>query len=120
MDKQLQLLPNTTAARETGYIYIMPKNILKLIRIADLRTQVAGFLYGLSPQDNPQPRRSDAYRFPHSMELTRWRLFQRIFGSMSSLLTSSHWDGCIPSQMKLLGYHPRFRTMLPGTTTSWE
>jgi pre-mRNA-processing factor 8 len=41
--------------QETGYTYIMPKNILKkFICIADLRTQVAGFLYGLSPQDNPQ------------------------------------------------------------------
>ena len=40
---------------QTGYTYIMPKNILKkFICIADLRTQVAGFLYGLSPQDNPQ------------------------------------------------------------------
>lgn len=33
----------------------MPKNILKkFICIADLRTQIAGYLYGLSPQDNPQ------------------------------------------------------------------
>lgn len=41
--------------QETGYTYIMPKNILKkFICIADLRTQIAGFLYGLSPQDNPQ------------------------------------------------------------------
>jgi len=41
--------------QETGYTYIMPKNILKkFICIADLRTQIAGYLYGLSPQDNPQ------------------------------------------------------------------
>lgn len=33
----------------------MPKNILKkFICIADLRTQIAGYLYGLSPPDNPQ------------------------------------------------------------------
>lgn len=33
----------------------MPKNILKkFICIADLRTQIAGYLFGLSPQDNPQ------------------------------------------------------------------
>lgn len=33
----------------------MPKNVLKkFICIADLRTQVAGFLYGVSPPDNPQ------------------------------------------------------------------
>lgn len=41
--------------QETGYTYIMPKNILKkFICIADLRTQIAGYLYGVSPPDNPQ------------------------------------------------------------------
>ncbi len=40
--------------REDGhYTYIMPKNILKrFITIADLRVQVAGYLYGSSPPDN--------------------------------------------------------------------
>lgn len=33
----------------------MPKNILKkFICIADLRTQISGYLYGVSPPDNPQ------------------------------------------------------------------
>lgn len=33
----------------------MPKNILKkFICIADLRVQIAGYLYGISPPDNPQ------------------------------------------------------------------
>ncbi|XP_062233520.1 pre-mRNA-processing-splicing factor 8A [Phragmites australis] len=46
---------NSDDIKETGYTYIMPKNILKkFICIADLRTQISGFLYGLSPQDNPQ------------------------------------------------------------------
>ncbi|CCD54062.2 hypothetical protein QC760_009388 [Botrytis cinerea] len=37
------------------YTYIMPKNILKrFITIADLRVQVAGYLYGSSPPDNEQ------------------------------------------------------------------
>ncbi|PYH40882.1 U4/U6-U5 snRNP complex subunit PRP8 [Aspergillus saccharolyticus JOP 1030-1] len=41
--------------RDEGYTYIMPKNILKrFITIADLRVQVAGFLYGSSPPDNDQ------------------------------------------------------------------
>jgi len=42
--------------REDGhYTYIMPKNILKrFITIADLRVQVAGYLYGSSPPDNDQ------------------------------------------------------------------
>ena len=37
------------------YTYILPKNILKrFITIADLRVQVAGYLYGSSPKDNDQ------------------------------------------------------------------
>ena len=41
--------------RDEGYTYIMPKNILKrFITIADLRVQVAGYLYGSSPPDNDQ------------------------------------------------------------------
>ncbi|KAK2746706.1 pre-mRNA-splicing factor 8 [Onygenales sp. PD_40] len=37
------------------YTYIMPKNILKrFITIADLRVQVAGYMYGSSPPDNDQ------------------------------------------------------------------
>ena len=42
--------------REDGhYTYIMPKNILKrFITIADLRVQVAGYLYGSSPPDNDE------------------------------------------------------------------
>jgi pre-mRNA-processing factor 8 len=40
---------------ESGFTYVLPKNILaKFITIADLRTQVAGYLYGTSPPDNPQ------------------------------------------------------------------
>ncbi|KAJ1984313.1 hypothetical protein H4R34_000737 [Dimargaris verticillata] len=40
---------------ETGFTYVLPKNILKrFIMISDLRTQVAGYLYGMSPPDNPQ------------------------------------------------------------------
>lgn len=40
---------------EDHFTYIMPKNILKkFIAIADLRVQVAGYLYGSSPPDNDQ------------------------------------------------------------------
>lgn len=40
---------------EDHFTYVMPKNILKrFITIADLRTQVAGYLYGKSPPDNDQ------------------------------------------------------------------
>ena len=39
----------------TLFTYVMPKNILKAFVIsADLRTQVAAFLYGVSPPDNKQ------------------------------------------------------------------
>merc|ERR1719345_593812 len=41
--------------KETGYTYILPKNVLKkFITLSDLRTQVAGYMYGVSPPDNPQ------------------------------------------------------------------
>ena len=41
--------------KETGYRYILPKNLLKkFIIISDLRTQISGYLYGVSPPDNPQ------------------------------------------------------------------
>ncbi|KAI9773075.1 MAG: pre-mRNA-splicing factor 8 [Geoglossum simile] len=40
---------------DSHYTYIMPKNVLKrFITIADLRVQVAGYLYGSSPPDNDQ------------------------------------------------------------------
>jgi len=39
--------------RETGLTYVLPKNLLKkFICIADLRTQISGFLFGYSPPDN--------------------------------------------------------------------
>jgi len=41
--------------RETGYTYVLPKNVLsKFICVADLRTQIAGYMYGVSPPDNDQ------------------------------------------------------------------
>jgi pre-mRNA-processing factor 8 len=40
---------------EDHFTYIMPKNILKrFVTIADLRVQVAGYIYGTSPPDNDQ------------------------------------------------------------------
>ncbi len=52
---------NSESIRESGYTYVLPKNVLKkFICIADLRTQVAAFMYGVSPPDNAQVRR------PHS------------------------------------------------------
>ena len=44
--------------KETGYTYILPKNVLKkFICISDLRSQISGYMYGVSPPDNPQVHR---------------------------------------------------------------
>lgn len=41
--------------KETGFTYILPKNILKkFITISDLRCQISGYMYGISPPDNSQ------------------------------------------------------------------
>ncbi|VDO03245.1 unnamed protein product [Rodentolepis nana] len=41
--------------KENGYTYILPKNVLKkFITISDLRAQICGYLYGISPPDNNQ------------------------------------------------------------------
>lgn len=46
---------NSDDIKESGFTYIMPKNVLKrFICISDLRTQVAGYLYGVTPPDAPQ------------------------------------------------------------------
>jgi pre-mRNA-processing factor 8 len=46
---------NSDDIRESGYTYVLPKNLLKkFVCVADLRTQVAGYMYGVSPPDNPQ------------------------------------------------------------------
>jgi len=40
---------------ETALCFVVPKNLLKkFICISDLRTQIAGYLYGISPADNAQ------------------------------------------------------------------
>jgi pre-mRNA-processing factor 8 len=40
---------------EKGFVYVLPKNILsKFITVSDLRTQIAGYMYGISPLDNPE------------------------------------------------------------------
>eukprot|EP01040_Poterioochromonas_malhamensis_P001445 gene1445-1533_t len=46
---------NSDDATDTGFTYVLPKNILsRFIIVSDLRTQIAGYLYGVSPADNPQ------------------------------------------------------------------
>lgn len=48
-----QIYVSSDDIKETGYTYVFPKNLLKkFITIADLRTQICGFMYGVSPPDN--------------------------------------------------------------------
>ncbi|ORX49188.1 pre-mRNA-processing-splicing factor 8 [Hesseltinella vesiculosa] len=45
---------NSDDIKENTYTYVLPKNMLKrFITISDLRTQVAGLMYGVSPPDAP-------------------------------------------------------------------
>eukprot|EP01129_Flabellula_baltica_P001911 TRINITY_DN11807_c0_g1_i1.p1 TRINITY_DN11807_c0_g1~~TRINITY_DN11807_c0_g1_i1.p1 ORF type:complete len:2342 (+),score=510.21 TRINITY_DN11807_c0_g1_i1:47-7072(+) len=40
--------------KEDDYTFVMPKNLLKkFVQIADPRTQIAGYMYGVSPPGNP-------------------------------------------------------------------
>lgn len=52
-----QIYVNSDEIRETGITYVMPKNLLKrFICISDLRIQIAGYLYGVTPEDNEDIR----------------------------------------------------------------
>jgi pre-mRNA-processing factor 8 len=45
---------NGDEQEDEGLTYVLPKNVLKkFVVVADLRTQVCGFMYGVSPKDNP-------------------------------------------------------------------
>lgn len=56
---------NSEDIRDTGYTYVLPKNLLKrFITIADLRTQIAGYMYGVSPADNPSVKEIRAIVMP--------------------------------------------------------
>ncbi|KAG0100716.1 Pre-mRNA-processing-splicing factor 8 [Podila epicladia] len=46
---------STDDIKEAGFTYVLPKNVLKrFITISDLRTQISGYMYGVSPPDNAQ------------------------------------------------------------------
>jgi pre-mRNA-processing factor 8 len=48
---------NSDDVKEDGLTYILPKNILKrFITISDLRIQITGYLYGVTPEDAPNVR----------------------------------------------------------------
>ena len=46
---------NSEDLQEVGFTYVLPKNVLKrFICVSDLRIQIAGYMYGVSPPDNAQ------------------------------------------------------------------
>jgi len=58
--------------RESGFTYVLPKNILKkFICVADLRTQIMGYMYGVSPPDNPQVKEIRCIVMPPQTQITR-------------------------------------------------
>ena len=55
----------TLGMADAGFTYVLPKNILRhFIVSADLRTQVAAYMYGVSPAENPQVKEIRALVFP--------------------------------------------------------
>eukprot|EP00026_Physarum_polycephalum_P002371 Phypoly_transcript_02377.p1 GENE.Phypoly_transcript_02377~~Phypoly_transcript_02377.p1 ORF type:complete len:896 (+),score=129.81 Phypoly_transcript_02377:235-2688(+) len=49
----------------SGFTYVLPKNLLKrFVIIADLRTQIAGYLYGVSSQNKPKTKEIKAIVLP--------------------------------------------------------
>jgi pre-mRNA-processing factor 8 len=49
-----QIYLSQQAYSDSQYTYVIAKNIFdKFVTIADLRTQIAGFMFGCSPPDNP-------------------------------------------------------------------
>ncbi|TFJ83150.1 hypothetical protein NSK_005539, partial [Nannochloropsis salina CCMP1776] len=50
-----QIYVNSDDINEEGFTYVLSKNTLsKFIRVSDPRTQIAGYIYGISPPDNDQ------------------------------------------------------------------
>lgn len=109
--------------REDGHFtYIMPKNILKrFITIADLRVQVAGYLYGSSPPDNdqvkeirtivmiPQVGNTRDIQLPHQLpqhpnleKLEPLGLIHTVSGNEPSYMTAADTT----QHARLMGAHP--------------
>lgn len=48
-----QIFVNTNDINEDGLTYVMPKNILKkFICCSDLRIQIAGYMFGVTPEEH--------------------------------------------------------------------
>lgn len=93
--------------KETGYTYVVPKNILKkFICISDLRTQIGGFIYGVSPPDNAQVKEIRAIVMPPQ------------YGSHTTvnipLNAVPHKDNPYLAEMEPLGWIHTRPAQLPG------
>ncbi|KAJ2393526.1 pre-mRNA-splicing factor 8, partial [Coemansia sp. RSA 2611] len=59
---------------DTAYTYVLPKNLLRrFIAIADSRAQIAGYLYGVSPEGNDQVKEIRAIAM-----VPQWATHQRV------------------------------------------
>jgi pre-mRNA-processing factor 8 len=82
---------NSDEIKEDGFTYILPKNILKkFITISDLRTQIAGYLYGVTPEDAPHVKEVRVI-----VLVPQWGTHQEV-----------HLPSMIPSHEQLEDYEP--------------
>lgn len=86
-----------------SYTYIVPKNLLKkLVQISDVRTQIGGFIYGTSPDDNdeikeikaialvPQLGNSHSIQFPTKIPNHKENVFLKDLQLLGWIHTQSH------------------------------
>lgn len=74
-----------------SFTYVIPKNILRsFISSADLRTQVAAYLYGVSPPDNKQVKEIRVSRYPNSQLCNSvLKLFHRLWSGFPNVVTTT-------------------------------
>ena len=66
---------NNDDCEEAGFTYVVPKNLLrKFIACADLRTQIAGYIYGVQPADN-----TSVWEIRAIVMAPQWGNFQTVF-----------------------------------------
>jgi hypothetical protein len=78
----------------SSFTYVIPKNVLRAFVInADLRTQVAAFLYGTSPPDNKQVKEIKVKRVLSYSLARRSHIYRRLWlGSLNEeIITQSSY-----------------------------
>jgi pre-mRNA-processing factor 8 len=97
---------NSDDIKEDGFTYVMPKNILKrFITISDLRTQIAGYMYGVTPPDAPQVKEIRAIVLEEHLANSNRLICQVCFLNMNNWQILNHLVGFIHSPMKCLNCH---------------